>query len=394
MSFPDFTRTTLDLGAIASGPARDEAVHGLPGFAPFLRGADPVVYCGSPWTIRQAPDFMTIADANTFWRGVVATGDADTVIALDLKDAAAADDAPGLFVETLPEMGGLFDGLALDRTPVSILVHGATLPLLAGFIAATEEAGVSCAALTGTVAFRVQPGPAEMQALGDILDWTARKTPGLDIRIVCGDRSPTDASLEDALEEALLEGAILLRAAASARLDVEAISARLSFRWSVSANYFREAARQRAARLLWAEVAWREGVREPGGLALRADCRLPFPGAGVESIDALPHLMVAAMAAIGGQVRSLQIATTEPTAARAQPLLRDETGATQVIDPWGGSYHVESLTRDFADTVRPRLAETADGLSQPSLATIGVRQGPNLLEAAIEAARAGAPFSA
>ncbi|MDB5421315.1 MAG: methylmalonyl-CoA mutase [Brevundimonas sp.] len=413
MTFPDFIKAELDLGATGTGPARDpwltpegievaiaydasaiegfDFVHGLPGFAPFLRGPYPTMYAGNPWTIRQYAGFSTADESNAFYRRNHAAGQKGLSIAFDLATHRGYDsDHPrvkgdvgmaGVAIDSILDMRTLFDGIPLDQMSVSMTMNGAVLPILALYVVAAEEQGVPHAKLTGTIQndilkeFMVRntyiyPPEPSMRIIADIFAWTAKETPKFNSISISGyHMQEAGASADIELAYTLADGIDYLRAGVAAGMSVDAFAPRLSFFWAIGMNYFMEVAKMRAGRLLWAEAVRREGGVDPKSLSLRAHCQTSgWSLAAQDVFNNVPRTMVEAMAAAGGQTQSLHTnaldeALALPTdfsariARNTQILLQTETGLTRTIDPWGGSYYVERLTHELAEKARAHMAE-------------------------------------
>jgi methylmalonyl-CoA mutase len=413
MTRPDFTSLALDFGATGKGPERApwstpegisvppafaaealdglDQVHGLPGFAPFLRGPYPTMYAGNPWTIRQYAGFSTAEESNAFYRRNLAAGQKGLSIAFDLATHRGYDsDHPrvrgdvgmaGVAIDSILDMRTLFDGIPLDQMSVSMTMNGAVLPILALYVVAAEEQGVPHAKLTGTIQndilkeFMVRntyiypPGPS-MRIIADIFAWTAAETPRFNSISISGyHMQEAGASADIELAYTLADGIEYLRAGVAAGMAVDAFAPRLSFFWAIGMNYFMEVAKMRAGRLIWAEAVRREGGTDPKSLSLRTHCQTSgWSLAAQDVFNNVPRTMVEAMAAAGGQTQSLHTnaldeALALPTdfsariARNTQLLLQQETGLTRVIDPWGGSWYVERLTHELAERARAHMAE-------------------------------------
>jgi methylmalonyl-CoA mutase len=413
MSFPDFTKIDLGFTPTGTGPERDawltpegievataydasaiagnDAIHGLPGFAPFLRGPYPTMYAGNPWTIRQYAGFSTADESNAFYRRNLAAGQKGLSIAFDLATHRGYDsDHPrvkgdvgmaGVAIDSILDMRTLFDGIPLDQMSVSMTMNGAVLPILALYVVAAEEQGVPHEKLTGTIQndilkeFMVRntyiyPPEPSMRIIADIFEWTAKETPKFNSISISGyHMQEAGASADIELAYTLADGIDYLRAGVAAGMSVDAFAPRLSFFWAIGMNYFMEVAKMRAGRLLWAEAVRREGGVNPKSLSLRAHCQTSgWSLAAQDVFNNVPRTMVEAMAAAGGQTQSLHTnaldeALALPTdfsariARNTQILLQTETGLTRTIDPWGGSYYVERLTQELADKARAHMAE-------------------------------------
>lgn len=413
--FPDYAALPLDLSApLPAGPARApwrtpegievapaygpdalaglDAIHGLPGLAPFGRGPYPTMYAGAPWTIRQYAGFSTAEESNAFYRRNLAAGQKGLSIAFDLATHRGYDsDHPrvagdvgmaGVAIDSILDMRTLFDGIPLDQMSVSMTMNGAVLPVLALYVVAAEEQGVPHAALTGTIQndilkeFMVRntyiyPPAPSMRIIADIFAWTAQETPRFNSISISGyHMQEAGASADLELAYTLADGIEYIRAGVASGLDVDAFAPRLSFFWAIGMNYFMEVAKLRAGRLLWAEAVQREfAPKDPRSLSLRAHCQTSgWSLAAQDVFNNVSRTMVEAMAAAGGQTQSLHTNSLDealalPTdfsariARNTQLLLQLETGLTGVIDPWGGSFYVERLTHELADRARAHMAE-------------------------------------
>lgn len=414
MSFPDFSTIDLDLTATGEGPTRDpwltpegltvetaygpealeglDAIHGLPGFAPYMRGPYPTMYAGNPWTIRQYAGFSTAEESNAFYRRNLAAGQKGLSIAFDLATHRGYDsDHPrvkgdvgmaGVAIDSILDMRTLFDGIPLDQMSVSMTMNGAVLPILALYVVAAEEQGVPHAALTGTIQndilkeFMVRntyiyPPAPSMRIISDIFAWTAQETPKFNSISISGyHMQEAGASAEIELAYTLSDGLEYIKAGVDAGMDVDRFAPRLSFFWAIGMNYFMEVAKMRAGRLLWAEkVAEKFSPKDQRSLSLRTHCQTSgWSLAAQDVFNNVSRTMVEAMAAAGGQTQSLHTnaldeALALPTdfsariARNTQILLQMETGLTRTIDPWGGSFYVERLTHDLAERARALMAE-------------------------------------
>lgn len=411
--FPDFSKIALDLGATGAGPDRapwttpegltvqtaygPEAVedldfiHGLPGFAPFVRGPYPTMYAGAPWTIRQYAGFSTAEESNAFYRRNLAAGQKGLSVAFDLATHRGYDsDHPrvkgdvgmaGVAIDSILDMRTLFDGIPLDQMSVSMTMNGAVLPILALYVVAGEEQGVDHAKLTGTIQndilkeFMVRntyiyPPAPSMRIIADIFEWTAKETPKFNSISISGyHMQEAGASADIELAYTLSDGIEYLRAGKAAGMAIDRFAPRLSFFWAIGMNYFMEVAKMRAGRLLWAEAVRKEGGVDPKSLSLRTHCQTSgWSLAAQDVFNNVPRTMIECLAAAGGQTQSLHTnaldeALALPTdfsariARNTQILAQAETGLTRVIDPWGGSFYVERLTQELATKARALMAE-------------------------------------
>ncbi|MCO8017330.1 methylmalonyl-CoA mutase [Brevundimonas diminuta] len=413
MSFPDFSKVALDLVATGAGPDRApwttpegltvetaygpealdglDFIHGLPGFAPFVRGPYPTMYAGAPWTIRQYAGFSTAEESNAFYRRNLAAGQKGLSVAFDLATHRGYDsDHPrvkgdvgmaGVAIDSILDMRTLFDGIPLDQMSVSMTMNGAVLPILALYVVAGEEQGVDHAKLTGTIQndilkeFMVRntyiyPPAPSMRIIADIFEWTAKETPKFNSISISGyHMQEAGASADIELAYTLSDGIEYLRAGKAAGMEIDRFAPRLSFFWAIGMNYFMEVAKMRAGRLLWAEAVKREGGVNPKSLSLRTHCQTSgWSLAAQDVFNNVPRTMVECMAAAGGQTQSLHTnaldeALALPTdfsariARNTQILAQAETGLTRVIDPWGGSFYVERLTQELATKARALMEE-------------------------------------
>jgi methylmalonyl-CoA mutase len=359
-----------------------EFLHGLPGIAPFVRGPYPTMYTTQPWTVRQYAGFSTAEESNAFYRRNLAGGQKGLSVAFDLATHRGYDsDHPrvagdvgmaGVAIDSILDMRRLFEGIPLDRMSVSMTMNGAVLPVLALYIVAAEEQGVSPEQLSGTIQndilkeFMVRntyiyPPAPSMRIIGDIFGYTSKHMPKFNSISISGyhiQEAGATADLE--LAYTLADGVEYLRAGRNAGLDVDAFAPRLSFFWAIGMNFFMEVAKLRAGRLLWSRLVRDFGAANPKSLSLRTHCQTS--GWSLTAQDVYNNVVrtcIEAMAATQGHTQSLHTnaldeALALPTdfsariARNTQLLLQQETGTTRVIDPWGGSAYVERLTHDLA----------------------------------------------
>jgi methylmalonyl-CoA mutase len=368
---------------------------GLPGFAPFTRGPYASMYTGRPWTIRQYAGFSTAEDSNAFYRRNLAAGQKGLSVAFDLATHRGYDsDHPrvvgdvgkaGVAIDTLEDMQILFDGIPLGEMSVSMTMNGAVLPVLAFYIVAAEEQGVSQDRLQGTIQndilkeFAVRntyiypPGPS-MRIVADIIAYTSANMPKFNSISISGyHMQEAGATAVQELAFTLADGAEYVRAALAKGLDVDAFAGRLSFFFGIGMNFFMEIAKLRAARLLWHRIMTGFGAKKPKSLMLRTHCQTS--GVSLTEQDPYNNIIrttIEAMAAVLGGTQSLHTnsfdeAIALPTdfsariARNTQLVLAEETGIPNVADPLGGSYYVEALTREIADAAWA-LIEEVEGL--------------------------------
>ena len=355
----------------------------LPGFAPFVRGPQATMYAVRPWTIRQYAGFSTAEESNAFYRQALAAGAQGVSVAFDLATHRGYDsDHPrvtgdvgkaGVAIDSVEDMKILFDGIPLDKVSVSMTMNGAVLPVLAGYVVAAEEQGVAQDKLSGTIQndilkeFMVRntyifPPEPSMRIIGDIIEYTAQKMPKFNSISISGYHMQ-EAGANQALELAftLADGQEYVRTALAKGLAVDDFAPRLSFFWAIGMNFYLEVAKMRAARLLWCRIMTKFGATNPKSLMLRAHCQTS--GWSLTEQDPYNNVVrttIEAMAAVFGGTQSLHTnsfdeAIALPTefsariARNTQLILQEETHITNVVDPWAGSYMMESLTQQMAD---------------------------------------------
>ncbi|MDO8958867.1 MAG: methylmalonyl-CoA mutase [Rhodocyclaceae bacterium] len=363
----------------------------LPGFEPFLRGPQATMYAARPWTIRQYAGFSTAEESNAFYRQALAAGAQGVSVAFDLATHRGYDsDHPrvvgdvgkaGVAIDSVEDMKILFDGIPLDKVSVSMTMNGAVLPVLAGYIVAAEEQGVSQEKLAGTIQndvlkeFMVRntyiyPPEPSMRIIADIIGYTAQHMPKFNSISISGYHIQ-EAGATQALELAftLADGMVYVRTAMKTGLDVDAFAGRLSFFFGIGMNFYLEVAKLRAARLLWWRVMKAFGAKSPKSLMLRTHCQTS--GWSLTEQDPYNNVVrttIEAMAAVFGGTQSLHtnafdeaIALPSEFSARiarnTQILIQEETHICNVIDPWAGSYMMEKLTQDMADMAWDTIQE-------------------------------------
>jgi methylmalonyl-CoA mutase len=356
---------------------------GLPGFAPYTRGPYASMYTGRPWTIRQYAGFSTAEDSNAFYRRNLAAGQKGLSVAFDLATHRGYDsDHPrvtgdvgkaGVAIDTLEDMKILFDGIPLDTMSVSMTMNGAVLPVLAFYIVAAEEQGVAAAQLSGTIqndilkefAVRntyIYPPAPSMRIVADIIAYTSEHMPRFNSISISGYHMlEAGATAVQELAFTLADGMEYVRVARAKGLDVDAFAPRLSFFFGIGMNFFMEIAKLRAARTLWHRIMEGFGAKNPKSLMLRTHCQTS--GVSLTEQDPYNNIVrttIEAMAAVLGGTQSLHTnsfdeAIALPTdfsarvARNTQLILAEESGITNVADPLGGSYFIESLTKELAD---------------------------------------------
>jgi methylmalonyl-CoA mutase len=355
----------------------------VPGAFPFLRGPRATMYAGQPWTIRQYAGFSTAEESNAFYRRNLAAGQMGLSVAFDLATHRGYDsDHPrvvgdvgkaGVAIDSVEDMKILFDGVPLDQMSVSMTMNGAVLPVLASFIVAGEEQGVPRQQLTGTIQndilkeFMVRntyiyPPAPSMRIVADIIEYTSKEMPRFNSISISGyHMQEAGATCDLELAFTVADGLEYVRAALSKGLDIDAFAGRLSFFFAIGMNFYMEVAKLRAARLLWATLVKQHfNPKQQTSLMLRTHCQTS--GASLTEQDPFNNIIrttVEAMASVFGGTQSLHTnsfdeAIALPTDASArvarntQLILQLETGIPKVVDPWAGSYFMESLTHALA----------------------------------------------
>ena len=354
----------------------------IPGFAPFTRGVKATMYAGRPWTIRQYAGFSTAEASNDFYRKNLAAGQQGVSVAFDLATHRGYDsDHPrvvgdvgkaGVAIDSVEDMKILFDGIPLDKVSVSMTMNGAVIPILASFIVAGEEQGVDPSQLSGTIQndilkeFMVRntyiyPPEPSMRIIADIIEYTSEKMPKFNSISISGyHMQEAGANLVQELAFTLADGREYVRSALARGMNVDDFAGRLSFFFAIGMNFFMEAAKLRAARMLWHRVMSEFNPKKEGSLMLRTHCQTS--GVSLQEQDPYNNVIrtaYEAMSAVLGGTQSLHTnaldeAMALPTefsariARNTQLILQEETGITHVVDPLAGSYYVESLTSDLA----------------------------------------------
>jgi methylmalonyl-CoA mutase len=382
---PDFSK--IDYKPAAAAPHARADLEGMEhleyaaGLPPYLRGPYSTMYAHQPWTIRQYAGFSTAEESNAFYRRNLAAGQKGLSVAFDLPTHRGYDSdhervvgdvgKAGVAIDSVLDMKILFDQIPLDQMSVSMTMNGAVLPIMAFYIVAAEEQGVSPEKLSGTIQndilkeFMVRntyiyPPEESMRIVGDIFRYTSEKMPKFNCISVSGyhmQEAGATADLE--LAYTLADGLEYLRTGIRAGLDIDSFAPRISFFWGIGMHHFMEIAKLRAARVLWAKLVKQFNPRNPKSMALRAHCQTS--GWSLTAQDPFNNVVrtcVEALAAALGHTQSLHTnaldeALALPTdfsariARNTQIYLQEETGITEVVDPWGGSYYVEKLTHDL-----------------------------------------------
>ena len=363
-----------------------------PGAPPYIRGPYPTMYVRRPWTIRQYAGYSTAEESNAFYRRNLAAGQKGLSVAFDLATHRGYDsDHPrvagdvgmaGVAIDSILDMRQLFDGIPLDEMTVSMTMNGAVLPILALYVIAAEEQGVSQDRLAGTIQndilkeFMVRntyiyPPKPSMRIVSDIFSYTAANMPKFNSISISGyHMQEAGASADLELAYTIADGIEYVRAGVAAGMDIDTFAPRLSFFWAIGMNFFMEVAKMRAARLLWAALMQKEfQPRDARSLSLRTHCQTSgWSLTAQDPYNNIMRTMIEAMAATQGHTQSLHTnsfdeALALPTdhsariARNTQLILQMESGVTRVIDPWGGSAYVERLTHDLAARAMTHIEE-------------------------------------
>lgn len=368
-----------------------EYLDTFPGIQPYLRGPYATMYVNRPWTIRQYAGFSTAEESNAFYRRNLEMGQKGLSVAFDLATHRGYDsDHPrvegdvgkaGVAIDSILDMKLLFDGIPLDEMSVSMTMNGAVLPIMAFYIVTAEEQGVAKEKLSGTIQndilkeymvrnTYIYPPETSMRIIGDIFEYTAKNMPKFNSISISGyhmQEAGAPADLE--LAYTLADGLEYIRTGLKAGLDIDQFAPRLSFFWAIGMNYFMEVAKMRAARYMWSSIIEQFNPKNPKSLALRTHSQTS--GWSLTEQDPYNNVVrtcIEAHAAAMGHTQSLHTnaldeAIALPTdfsariARNTQLYLQHETGICNVIDPWGGSYYVESLTNSLIERARRHMDE-------------------------------------
>ena len=370
-----------------------EHLGNLPGFEPYVRGVKATMYSGRPWTIRQYAGYSTAEESNAFYKRGLSAGQQGVSVAFDLATHRGYDSdhervigdvgKAGVAIDSVEDMKILFDGIPLDKISVSMTMNGAVIPVLANFIVAGEEQGHKKSDLSGTIQndilkeFMVRntyiyPPEPSMRIVADIIEYTSNEMPKFNSISISGyHMQEAGASLVQELAYTLADGKEYAKKAIEKGLDIDAFAGRLSFFFAIGMNFFMEAAKLRAARLLWHRIMTDLGAKNPRSKMLRTHCQTS--GVSLQEQDPYNNVIrtaYEAMSAVLGGTQSLHTnaldeAMALPTdfsariARNTQLILQEETGVSNVVDPLAGSYYVEKLTADLADAAW-RLIEEVD----------------------------------
>lgn len=364
------------------------------GIAPYLRGPYTTMYSSRPWTIRQYAGFSTAEESNAFYKRNLKAGQKGLSVAFDLATHRGYDSdhervegdvgKAGVAIDSILDMKLLFDEIPLDKMSVSMTMNGAVIPIMAFYIVAAEEQGVDKKLLSGTIQndilkeFMVRntyiyPPLPSMKIISDIFEYTSQNMPKFNSISISGyhmQEAGATASIE--LAYTLADGLEYLRAGIKAGLKIDEFAPRLSFFWGIGMNHFMEIAKMRAGRLLWAKLVQKFNPVNPKSLALRTHCQTSgWSLTEQDPYNNVSRTCVEAMAAVFGGTQSLHTnaldeAIALPTdfsariARNTQIFLQEETGITDFIDPWGGSYYVEKLTHDLVEEAWKLIEEVEE----------------------------------
>lgn len=366
----------------------------MPGFAPNTRGPYPTMYVSRPWTVRQYAGFSTAEESNAFYRRNLAMGQKGLSVAFDLATHRGYDsDHPrvvgdvgkaGVAIDSVEDMKILFNGIPLDQMSVSMTMNGAVVPIMAFFIVAAEEQGVGPEKLAGTIQndilkeymvrnTYIYPPAMSMQIIADIFKYTSTKMPKFNSISISGYHiQEAGATADIELAYTLADGLEYVRTGLKAGIGIDSFAPRLSFFWGIGMNYFMEVAKMRAAREIWAKMMKSFEPENPKSLALRTHSQTSgWSLTEQDPFNNVTRTLIEANAAAMGHTQSLHTnaldeAIALPTdfsariARNTQLFLQEETDMTKVIDPWGGSYYVESLTKELTEKAWELIEEVEE----------------------------------
>ncbi|MED3995216.1 methylmalonyl-CoA mutase [Peribacillus frigoritolerans] len=368
-----------------------EHMESVPGIAPFTRGPYPSMYVNRPWTVRQYAGFSTAEESNAFYRRNLAMGQKGLSVAFDLATHRGYDsDHPrvvgdvgkaGVAIDSILDMKILFDGIPLDQMSVSMTMNGAVLPILAFYIVTAEEQGVTQEKLSGTIQndilkeymvrnTYIYPPEMSMKIIADIFEYTSKYMPKFNSISISGyhlQEAGAPADIE--LAYTLADGLEYARTGMKAGIDIDKFAPRLSFFWAVGMNYFMEVAKMRAARFIWSKLMKQFEPKNNKAMALRTHSQTSgWSLSEQDPFNNVARTLIEAHAAALGHTQSLHTnaldeAIALPTdfsariARNTQLYLQEETGITKVIDPWAGSYYVESLTNELIERAWAHIEE-------------------------------------
>lgn len=393
---PFLTNEGIELKAAYTEKDREQLSHldDMPGIEPYTRGPYPTMYVTRPWTVRQYAGFSTAEESNAFYRRNLSMGQKGLSVAFDLATHRGYDsDHPrvtgdvgkaGVAIDSVEDMKILFDGIPLDQMSVSMTMNGAVLPIMAFYIIAAEEQGVSPEQLSGTIQndilkeYMVRntyifPPEMSMRIIADIFEYTSNNMPKFNSISISGyHMQEAGATADIELAYTLADGLEYVRTGLKAGIDIDSFAPRLSFFWAIGMNYFMEIAKMRAARKIWAQMMQAFEPKKPKSLALRTHSQTSgWSLTEQDPFNNVTRTLIEANAAAMGHTQSLHTnaldeAIALPTdfsakiARNTQLFLQEETMMTKTIDPWGGSYYVEKLTAQLTEKAWALIEEVEE----------------------------------
>lgn len=391
---PFETNEGIAVKPVYSAQDMDGTEDSLPGFAPNVRGPYPTMYVSRPWTVRQYAGFSTAEESNAFYRRNLAMGQKGLSVAFDLATHRGYDsDHPrvvgdvgkaGVAIDSVEDMKILFDGIPLDQMSVSMTMNGAVVPIMAFYIVAAEEQGVSPEQLAGTIQndilkeymvrnTYIYPPAMSMKIIADIFKYTSEKMPKFNSISISGYHiQEAGATADIELAYTLADGLEYVRTGLAAGIGIDAFAPRLSFFWGIGMNYFMEIAKMRAARAIWSKMMKLFDPQNDKSLALRTHSQTSgWSLTEQDPFNNVTRTLIEANAAAMGHTQSLHTnaldeAIALPTdfsariARNTQLFLQEETLMTKVIDPWGGSYYVEALTNELMEKAWQLIEEVEE----------------------------------
>ncbi|MCM3599664.1 methylmalonyl-CoA mutase [Robertmurraya korlensis] len=390
------TNEQIKVKSLYTKDDRDHLDHleDLPGLPPFTRGPYPTMYVNRPWTVRQYAGFSTAEESNAFYRRNLAMGQKGLSVAFDLATHRGYDsDHPrvegdvgkaGVAIDSVLDMKTLFDGIPLDQMSVSMTMNGAVLPIMAFYIVTAEEQGVSKEQLSGTIQndilkeymvrnTYIYPPEMSMKIIADIFSYTSKYMPKFNSISISGyHMQEAGAPADIELAYTLADGLEYVRTGLKAGIDIDSFAPRLSFFWAIGMNYFMEVAKMRAGRYIWAKMMNSFSPQSEKSMVLRTHSQTSgWSLTEQDPFNNVTRTLIEAHAAAMGHTQSLHTnaldeAIALPTdfsariARNTQLFLQEETGITNVIDPWGGSYYVEALTDELIKRAWEHIQEVEE----------------------------------
>ncbi|OZI11885.1 methylmalonyl-CoA mutase [Bacillaceae bacterium SAS-127] len=387
------TNEFISLHPLYTQEDTEELLHtdDMPGVVPYTRGPYPTMYVNRPWTVRQYAGFSTAEESNAFYRRNLAMGQKGLSVAFDLPTHRGYDSdhsrvvgdvgKAGVAIDSVEDMKILFSGIPLDQMSVSMTMNGAVLPIMAFYIVTAEEQGVSQEKLSGTIQndilkeymvrnTYIYPPEASMRIIADIFEYTSKHMPKFNSISISGyHMQEAGAPADIELAYTLADGLEYVRTGLKAGIDIDSFAPRLSFFWAIGMNYFMEVAKMRAARRIWAQLMKPFDPKNSKSMALRTHSQTSgWSLTEQDPFNNVTRTLIEAHAATMGHTQSLHTnaldeAIALPTdfsariARNTQLYLQEETGITNVIDPWGGSYYVEALTNELMERAWKHIEE-------------------------------------